>query len=381
MPRPDRYYKFLSTCLSGTAQPHPEELIREINSPDWDWEHLVRIAAGEKVLPTLYGRMRELGVASQLPADISEFFCALEELSFERNQAILAELAAVGTLLNSIGIEPVLLKGSAYLLSGVYSDIASRLLADIDLLVPSAALLSVVDVLRRSGYEEDYRDPFPSLSHHHPMLRRSNGPGLELHHTLGLGVCPAILSATEMLSNSQPHEFRGARFRLPSPAHLVTHQIMHSQVHHHYSERIWPSLRTMYDLSLTASHFGDAINWSSVQDRFRQNRRSAIFTLHLSIIRDVLGTDVPGVAIKGALTRLRWHRRKALRSFPALRCLDPAYLFSSTVPWRVGRLRHMLKAPGGIRHALMTPLRRSFYQHLMQELKQLPGNQIFGNDG
>jgi len=29
----------------------------------------------------------------------------------------------------------------------------------------------------------------------------------------------------------------------------------------------------------------------------------------------------------------------------------------------------------------MTPLRRSFYQNLMQELKQLPGNQIFGNDG
>ena len=63
-----------------------------------------------------------------LPAEIAGFLLAVESANRERNQAIVSELKAAVALLNGVGIQPVLLKGLAYLKAGVYEDLGHRYL-------------------------------------------------------------------------------------------------------------------------------------------------------------------------------------------------------------------------------------------------------------
>ena len=87
--------------------------------PDWDWDQTVAIAAREEVLPTLAGKL-------SCPPDLSDFFATIHELNAERNRQLIGEIETLALLLNQAGIEPVLLKGSAYLVTGVYCDPADR---------------------------------------------------------------------------------------------------------------------------------------------------------------------------------------------------------------------------------------------------------------
>jgi hypothetical protein len=54
------------------------------------------------------------------PAEIAEFLAEVESLNGGRNAQIPEEARAITGLLNGIGIEPVALKGAAFLLEGVY---------------------------------------------------------------------------------------------------------------------------------------------------------------------------------------------------------------------------------------------------------------------
>ena len=94
--------------------------------------------------------------------------------------------------------------------------------------------------------------------HHYPQLQRPRGADssrsapVELHHSLGHGLSRKLLSGEDLLRGSSLKEWIGVRIRVPSPEHLVTHLILHAQLHHCYSERIWPPLRAMNDLAMVA---------------------------------------------------------------------------------------------------------------------------------
>jgi hypothetical protein len=329
-----------------------------------DWEDLIQIAATERVLPSL----RSLGGPSQFPGEVANFLSAVEDLNFERNEAILEELATVASLLNEAGIEPVLLKGVAYLLTGVYANPATRYLWDVDLLIPEPQLPSAVEVLGRNGFASDQNYRLGFFRHHHPPLKRPGSVHFELHHRLGMGICQSLLPASEVLAQSALHDFQGARVRIPSPEHLMAHLIMHSQVQHSYNERIWPPIRAMYDLTLLRRRFDMAIDWTSMQLRFRRARQSAVLALHLLQVREVLGLQTPFPIRLTGLTYLRWFRRKLLRELPALRFIDPIYMYSTVMIRRLRLLRNVLAAPGGLRHVAREFLAPGIYQRLLTDI-------------
>ena len=315
-----------------------------------DWENLIRIAENERILPGLRGHLHALGVHSQIPAEVAGFLSAVETLNLERNQAIFAELAIVAKLLNEAAIEPVLLKGAAYCVTGVYSNPGSRYLMDVDLLIPEPQLSTAVDVLLQNGFDWDRSYQVGRFRHHHPPLRRTGSVPFELHRSLGMGVCKSLLPASEVLERSSPHGLHGARVRIPSPEHLMAHLIMHSQIQHPYNERIWPPFRAMYDLELIRRRFDNQVDWSAIQRRFHRAGQAGVLTMHLLQVRDVLGTEPPFPIRLTGLTYLRWLRRKFLRTLPALRFLDPVYMYSTVLIRRLRLMRNALAVPGGWRH-------------------------------
>lgn len=366
----DPCYQFICACLGSTR----ERASAFLKDRSWSWEHLFQVANREFVLPTVVSRIRELGLDTLAPPEISDFLTAVEYLNRERNAAILAELQAVVGLLNEFDIEPVLLKGAAYLVCGVYSDPAQRYLMDIDLLIPASQLPLAVTILKENGFEPDKRDRFGRFRHHHPPLRRSEFASFELHHSLGMGPCTRLLPAHEVRKRSLAWELDcipglpPAHARLPCPEHLITHLILHSQIQHPYHERIWPPLRALYDLLLLRDHFGDPTLWVDVERRFRRARRRGLLVLHLLDAKQSLGVEFPVVLRHTLFTHLRRLRRNVLRNNPRLRYIDPLYMFLSILARRLRIFRNILRNPAEWIYVFSQLLEFPVYRRLLSDL-------------
>ncbi len=351
--------------------------LRAALESDADWENLIAAAADELVLPALRSRLAEIGIT--IPPRLEEFLAAVEEMNQERNERILDEARAIAESLNAIGIEPAFLKGAAYLVEGVLPScperpLSGRYLCDLDLLIPESRLRDAAAALEGQGYEPDASDEMAPFRHHYPQLQRpcaADGGGsapVELHRWFGHGVARRLLSADEVLADSRRLEWRGVRIRIPSPEHLVTHLILHSQIHHCYSERIWPPVRAMQDLVFMAQHFAGQIDWDAVSERFRRQGHEPSLQLHLLQTFSTLGLECP-MAIRPRFTvRLRMMRRWLLYYLPTLRFIDPAYLFSSALSRRLQFLQSISAVPGGLRQATRMLMRRGFYRRLFAEV-------------
>lgn len=358
------YHEFLCACLrSDTA--HAYALLRH---PHWDWEQLFQCANRDMVLPALYSTLSEGAKNGLVSSEVSDFLCAIEALNRDRNSAILAELNHAATLLNEIGIEPVLLKGVAYLAAGIYGAQGRRYLLDIDLLVPEADIDRAAEILMQNGYTEDYTDLFADTRHHRAGLRRPGSISIELHRSIGLGPCASLLPAGEVIENSVPWHLDSAQVRLPCAEHLMTHLIAHSQLQHSYDERIWPSLRAMFDLTQLQQRFASATNWPSIENRFRIRGLYGVLALHLLDVRNALGFQLPISIHLAGLMRLRLFRRQLIRKAPVLRYLDPVYMFSILCVRRLRMLRKALREPLGWKHSLSRLLELRIYRRFFTDL-------------
>jgi hypothetical protein len=323
--------------------------------PDWDWDQTVDIAAREEVLPTLAGKL-------SCPPDVSDFFEAIHELNAERNRQLIGEIETLALLLNQAGIEPVLLKGSAYLVTGVYSDPADRWLQDIDFLVSAGESSQAFEIIRRAGYDPNPSSPISLLHHHHPPLTQVHHVPVEIHHGLGDEGCRVMLTADEMVNGSTGVRLGRAAVRLPSPEHLMTHHIVHSQLQHGPYWRIWPTLRHMLDVVLVARRF--PIDWDAIRRRFRVHGNTSLLNLHLMQIEKALGFPPPFPIAAGGV---RWLYRRALWREPGLRYVDPLYTLSRMVLPRVRLSWQLLKHPVGRQFVLSRPFRLNFYKRLFAE--------------
>lgn len=358
----DPYHRFLCRCFRSDIA-----ALRELSQPPaWNWERLLQTATEEAVLPTLAFAVSQ-GLDISAPRDVSLFLSTVLSLNRERNQWIWHELKTTAQILNGLGIEPVLLKGAAYLGAGVYSDIGARYLADLDVLVPEADPKAIFQYFIEHGYQCDERDQFARFRHHHPPLRRTS-VALELHHKLGLGPCQSILPSREVIENATPVEIDGVRVRVPSPTHLVAHLVMHSQIQHPYNERIWPPLRAICDLLRLQNRYRQSIDWAELEVRFKGAGQLGLLQLHLIDVRDALGLEPPIDCNLTPTTHLRRLRRCTLRQSPGLRYLDPIYMFSTVCVRRLRVVRNVLATPGGVKCLMSQLLAPGIYRRFFLDV-------------
>jgi hypothetical protein len=340
----------------------------QIDNADWDWEQLFAEASEEAVLPALHSRARELNLHESLPQPVMEFLSSVESLNAERNEAILGELKIAVRLLNEVDIQPVLLKGLAYIVTGVFDTSAARYLADVDLLLPEGRVDEAAQVLMQNGFEVEERDPFAHFRHHHPPLMRPGAVHFEIHYALTMSNTGVLLSAGEVIESSRSVELDGFQVRVPCPEHMMTHLIMHSQLQHPYNERIWPPVRAMYDLVLLQRRFENEIDWSRIQGRFKAAKLYRTLALHILRVQESLGFRPPFRVQLAAELRVAWYRRQILRRFPALRYLDPIYMFSIIIGRRLPMLVRILRTPRGLSRLRDELLKMHIYESFFQDM-------------
>ena len=164
-----------------------------------------------------FQELREKRLLDLVPADVLDYFHTIHEGNAARNRGILEHVGELASILNRIGVEPVLLKGACHLASGLYSDPAARFMSDIDILVDNDRALECWRLLVSSGYcsdsacANDRREMHPA--EWLPELARKGRTGVvELHRR---EEWRHMLSAASLYEDAQPIAVGGAMARIP----------------------------------------------------------------------------------------------------------------------------------------------------------------------
>jgi len=308
-----------------------------------DWPTIISDAHDHLLLPAVWPRVEALGLTPQIPSAVAELIQTTAALSLERNQRILAEAVHIATLLNDIGIQPVALKGLAFLLAGLYPDLGSRHLQDIDLLIPEADLPRALEHLQQQGFHPSDADELVLFRHHAAALQRPSSPQVELHHSVGTRICRRLLPAAEIFRDAQPFSLGGAHFLLPSATHLASHLVLHAQLLNIYRDTIFPRLRGLYDLQLLTQSM--PVDWLQLIERYTNCGHYLTLALYLKEAQRILALPPPFPIKLGPIGKLRWLHRLLLARYPGLRFADPVYLASALFAKRFRMLGEVVSQP------------------------------------
>jgi hypothetical protein len=128
---------FITNCLSVLGTPEVSDtLLAVIKSKHFNWKTVVNIANTQLVTPALWVALMKKELVEWMPFDICEYLRELHRLNTVRNDHLRVQIIEAVRQLNSINVEPILLKGSASLFVKTFDDPGSRIMANIDILVP-----------------------------------------------------------------------------------------------------------------------------------------------------------------------------------------------------------------------------------------------------
>ena len=228
------------------------------------WKDLFEIARAHVIVPSLSWCLRdEMSVAPEFRS----YLDAVIRLNGKRNERLCRQLEEAVGALNTIDIEPTLLKGAAHLLGGIYPTSAARLMSDLDLLVPQERSADAFAAMQRIGFGVD--TPIADRHHHLPAMRHSETDVvIELHTPLIQCNLGLIVPVAWVHQQSRPIPFRGLRVRISSPTVLIGHNIVHDQLNHQRYAWKQIELRQLLDFAMIRAHYEQEIDWEELDGRF-----------------------------------------------------------------------------------------------------------------
>jgi hypothetical protein len=283
MKRPDTFL-LLCECLdlSVDARQRIDKLQQKLRSGNVQWESLVEPANQYLLCPALYGALNLKKLLPSIPAELRQYLQTLYEANSERNRRLMALAQETVRHLNDVGVEPVLLKGTANLFSGLYPDAGMRFLSDIDILVPADKMTDCVGRLLTADYGLQY-DPKSidwKQSHHYPpLLKKSENIRVELHREILGEKYSRLLDAGSVMRDALSLTVEG--MRVPSAHHRIIHNIAHTQVQDGNYVFGTIALRQLYDFVLMADAFDGRIDWPAAALQFKRNGYINAFSEYL----------------------------------------------------------------------------------------------------
>lgn len=150
----------MTTTSSQVYQAVCSALLGQEESVSWhalsssDWMEFAFTAQAERVAPLLYHGFRQRGWPAYVPDSVRQLLAKEFYNAVANSTRMFAELERVLSKLEESGIATILLKGAALAVT-VYSDLALRPMADIDLLIPLSNLRKAVDTVEAMAYEPE----------------------------------------------------------------------------------------------------------------------------------------------------------------------------------------------------------------------------------
>jgi hypothetical protein len=292
--------------------------------PEADWPQLISLASSHFAISHLAAAL----AGPQRPPlshDVGDYFAAVRQLGETRSKSMRNQLGEIVVALNGASITPLLLKGAAYEAIGLYPRDGTRVFSDLDLLIPVDKIVLAVTVLKSLGYQPDEAnaEALGDQHHHLPeMTRPDRMAAVELHReplrwqARGLLPKPELLREAERVSLSG-----GGEALVPSPTHLVLHNILHGQVssYRHWAGRFL--LKDAIDLVALERRFAAAIDWHGITQRLSRAGLDGIAGFYVTTAFESFDKTPPQsimITRRARLARAVWTAQQAGRSHPLM---------------------------------------------------------------
>jgi hypothetical protein len=217
---------------------------------------LIEMAQYQGLLPALAMRIDEQPAIKQSLSETQRelLLQALRNNTLRNMQTVMQALKLARTL-NSVGITPTFLKGTAQLLTVNEARLGFRKQSDIDLVVAPADLKAACQALIDAGYGfyreamnakrqpevfHDITKAFrTSAAHHHlpPMVINGYASCVELHRHFLPRRFQRKNPLEPLLSSAHLHESRGATFQVPCAEYQIVHIVLGKLVNDSYLAR------------------------------------------------------------------------------------------------------------------------------------------------
>ena len=315
---------FITGCLGIRDTPDINEILHSTAiSRHLDWPTVFAIANAQKIAPALWAALTNRKLVKYLPAEARELLFKIHLLNALKNRDFREQVIEAVRQLNSIGIEPMLIKGSASLFVKTFDDPGSRVMVDLDILVPKKSAEECWNALGTLGYLPIEDNPNFHInyqgSHHHlrPLYRPGKYGTIEIHKdalpTSAARILPTrlIWEQAEAVIN-QP----GIVMSVPSPTHRVLHNLLHSDLINQTYARGQISLRSLHELAMMQILYEERIDWKTVRRLMDRGGQARILRASLFLTNRLFGSTMPhrmhptlGAMAHHARTRLqiRWH--------------------------------------------------------------------------
>lgn len=312
----------------------PSDLVSlrdRICSRKTDWPKVLQTANQNLISAALWSELRSLELENEIPLEVQNYLAEIFRLNSIRNQRIMLQTLEVAALCNTLGIEPILLKGAASLFHNIYRDHGSRMLTDIDVLVPRERADDCWELLRTHGYHPHETGENAALQHYphhlHPLSRAGEYAVIEIHHDVVPPMTSGLLygaTITEQNSRQITHSVSASTERLLCDGHILrvpswTSRTLHCLLHSAFMESnayrsgILP-LRSLLELALFQHLHGSEIDWTCIAQLLsgsgKQRPLRAWPYLAHRLFGCALPTDwTPSLSMLAHYRRCRWQAR------------------------------------------------------------------------
>ncbi|MGA7951801.1 MAG: nucleotidyltransferase family protein [Thiobacillaceae bacterium] len=259
------------------------------------WDILLRQARQAGLLSRLAVLTEAYGLTPSLPTAVHRHFSGAATAAARQRQAVAWEARKLDQALSAEGIQAVLLKGAAYVMADL-PPAQGRLFADIDILVPKAALARTESTLMLHGWISSHHSAYDQRYYRRwmhelpPMTHIRRKSQLDVHHNLlpetaRLRTYPErVIAASQLLPGFQS-------LCVPSLEDLVLHSASHL-----FHEGEWGhGLRDLVDLDALLRHGMSRPDWwDRLSGRGVELSLAGPLGLALRYGAKLLHTPVPG---------------------------------------------------------------------------------------
>lgn len=299
-------FEFICRCLAPyNNEKDQADIRRRLTQGGIPWEWAIDVANDHFVTPSVWTGLKSKGLEILLTDEPYEYLHTLHALNRERNTHLRGQLIEAVRTLNSSGIKPLLFKGSGQLLQPIHKDIGSRIMSDLDILIPLEQIYNAIHALMDKGYR-DADINYDTQKHHHctPLVRAGDYGPIELHRRALSNVISHVLPTQKIWEDARPQTLDGAHFYLPSPTHSILICMLHSQeFKNSYDPRLF-NLRALQDLAAITLQYPKDIDWSMIYCIMKTHGFKYLGGLLLLSAHRLMGMPLSPAMMPGPSSRL-----------------------------------------------------------------------------
>ena len=279
----DELCGFLRAGLHHTAPPRTD------NVP---WERLIEASSYHYVTPFLAWSFQDNG---KVDPEVKEYLAAVLVLNAQRNEQLMLVIKRLAEALKAIGIVPILFKGAAHLANALYPSPGLRIAGDIDLLLPADRAFDIGKALEQEGL--DAVDAPALITIENPNLPRFRDPASGVILDIQTEIAPqqwrAIVEPAGFEARCRLIAQGEAEVRIPDPADMVAHSVVHNQIKDKYYQRNTVQLRQLLDLAFLCDRYESEIDWIELEGRFDKAGNAQVLSTNFHFMEALLHRDIP----------------------------------------------------------------------------------------